>query len=134
MKNKILNSPVFRVAVAIIAALAIIYGAWIVSNTFQAYDIISANYERFNYPNTIKVHSGTFKSTEISDLFVCKVSAENAFGQRDFNYFLASKDIMTSFEWYEDNGITLGSYSEKEANSSNVSEILLNFLIWKDWV
>lgn len=134
MKNKILNSPVFRVAVAIIAALAIIYGAWTVSNTFQAYDIICANYDTFNYPNTIKVHSGTFKSTEISDLFICKVSAENAFGQRDFDYFLASNDIMTSFEWYEDNGITLGSYSEKEAKSSNVSEILLNFLIWKDWV
>lgn len=134
MKTKITNSPIVKAIAVVLTALVIIYGAWTVYNTFQAYEIVSANYDRFNYPNTIKVHSGTFKSTEISYLFVCKVSAENAFGQRGYDYYLSSKDTMTSFEWYEENGITLGSYSEKEANSSNVSELLLNFLIWKDWV
>lgn len=134
MKNKILNSPVFRIAAAIIAALAIIYGAWTVSNTFQAYEIVRSNYDTFNYPNTIKVHSGTFKHTELMDLFVCKVSAENAFGQRGYDYYLSSEDSMTSFEWYAENDMTLSSYSYKEANGSNISEILLNFLIWKDWV
>lgn len=134
MKNKILNSPVFRVAVAIIAALAIIYGACTVSNTFQAYEIVSSNYDTFNYPNTIKVHSGTFKQTEMMDLFVCKVSAENAYGQRSYNSFLASKDGMTSFEWYDENDIPILSSTKKQANQSNISELLLNFLIWKDWV
>ena len=134
MKTKIINSKIAKVIAAILAVLAIAYGAWTVYNAFQAYEIVSANYDTFNYPNTIKIHSGTFKHTELMDLFICKVSAENAYGQRSYDYFLSSADTMTSFEWYEENGIPLGSYSEKEANSSNVSEILLNFLIWKDWV
>lgn len=134
MKNKITNSPIAKVVTVILTALVLIYGAWTVSNTFHAYEIVSANYDTFNYPNTIKVHSGTFKHTELMDLFVCKVSAENAYGQRSYNSFLASKDGMTSFEWYDENDIPILSITKKQANQSNISELLLNFLIWKDWV
>ena len=134
MNNKITNSPIAKVIAVILTALVLVYGAWIVSNTFQAYEIISENYDTFNYPNTIKVHSGTVKHTELMALFACKVSAENAYGQRSYNSFLASKDGMTSFEWYDENDIPILSSTKKRANQSNVSETLLNFLIWKDWV
>lgn len=134
MKNNFMSSTIVKIAAAIIASLALVYSVWTVANTLEAYNIVSANYDTFNYPNTIKVHSGTFKHTELMDLFVCKVSAENAFGQRGYDYYLSSEDSMTSFEWYAENDMTLSSYSYKEANGSNISEPLLNFLIWKDWV
>ena len=134
MKNNFMSSTIVKIAAAIIASLALVYSVWTVANTLEAYNIVSANYDTFNYPNTIKVHSGTFKHTELMDLFVCKVSAENAFGQRGYDYYLSSEDSMTSFEWYAENDMTLSSYSYKEANGSNISELLLNFLIWKDWV
>ena len=129
-----MSSTIVKIAAAIIASLALVYSVWTVANTLEAYNIVSANYDTFNYPNTIKVHSGTFKHTELMDLFVCKVSAENAFGQRGYDYYLSSEDSMTSFEWYAENDMTLSSYSYKEANGSNISELLLSFLIWKDWV
>ena len=134
MKNNFMSSTIVKIAAAIIASLALVYSVWTVANTLEAYNIVSANYDTFNYPNTIKVHSGTFKHTELMDLFVCKVSAENAFGQRGYDYYLSSEDSMTSFEWYAENDMTLSSYSYKEANGSNISELLLSFLIWKDWV
>lgn len=134
MNNKITNSPIAKVITVILTALVLIYGAWIVSNTFQAYEIVSSNYDRFNYPNTIKVHSGVVSYDEDGNLFVCKASAENAYGQRDYEYFLASEEVMTSFSWYEENDFPILSSTKKEANQSNISELLLNFLIWKDWV
>lgn len=131
MNNKTI---IVKIAAAIIASLALVYSVWTVSNTLEAYNIVSANYERFNYPNTIKIHSGVVSYDEDGNLFVCKASAENAYGQRDYEYFLASEDIMTSFTWYEENDFPILSTTKKRANQSNISELLLNFLIWKDWI
>lgn len=134
MKTKITNSPIVKVITVILTALVIIYAAWTVSNTFQAYEIISENYDTFNYPNTVKVHSGTIFYDDDGNLLLCKISAENAYGQRGFDSYLASDDSMASFTWYEEYGFPVTKDMKKKANSSNVSETLLNFLIWKDWV
>lgn len=130
MNNKTI---IVKIAAAIIASMALVYSVWTVANTLEAYNIVSANYDTFNYPNSIKVHSGVVSYDEDGNLFICKASAENAFGQRGYDYYLASEETMTSFTWYEENDFPILSSTKKEANQSNISELLLNFLIWKDW-
>lgn len=131
MNNKTI---IVKIATAIIASLALVYSVWTVANTLEAYNIVSANYNTFNYPNSIKIHSGVVSYDEDWNLFICKASAENAFGQRGYDYYLASEETMTSFTWYEENDFPILSSTKKQANQSNISELLLNFLIWKDWV
>lgn len=134
MKNKLTNNVIAKIVIAIIASLALVYSVWTVANTLEAYNIVSANYDRFNYPNSIKIHSGVVSYDEDGNLFICKASAENAYGQRGYDYYLASEETMTSFTWYDENDIPILSSTKKQANQSNISELLLNFLIWKDWV
>lgn len=134
MKNNFMSSTIVKIAAAIIASLALVYSVWTVANTLEAYNIVSANYDRFNYPNSIKIHSGVVSYDEDGNLFICKASAENAYGQRDYEYFLASDEVMTSFSWYEENDFPILSTTKKRANQSNISELLMNFLIWKDWI
>lgn len=131
MNNKTI---IVKIAAAIIASLALVYSVWTVANTLEAYNIVSANYNTFNYPNSIKIHSGVVSYDEDWNLFICKASAENAFGQRGYDYYLASEETMTSFTWYEENDFPILSSTKKQANQSNISELLLNFLIWKDWI
>ena len=145
MKTKITNSPIVKAITVILTALVIIYAAWTVSNTFQAYEIISENYDTFNYPNTIKVHSCNIdfhynKELDIKCTITTRISAENAYGQRSYETFTGSSSFsgpnhhLTSLGWYEENMEYMYDFYYDESKENNVFIPLLNFLIWKDWV
>lgn len=127
-KHKII---VFIFLVLFIAMTA--YISCIFNNTLRAYNIIKQNYSTFNYPNTIEVHSGTIKSSGDIELFICRVSVENAYGQRKYDYFIADNESMFSLDSFEDSGITMPQSTYDEAESKNISVLLINFLIDKDW-
>lgn len=104
-----------------------------ISNTLKAYDMVSANYETFNYPNTIKVHSGTLQDFGENVFFLAEISSENAYGQTIYHNFLCTDDGIFSFDWYEENGMPISDSMVDLAKGSNIVEPLLNFLIKKDW-
>lgn len=134
MFEKLKSNKHFRIAVVVIVAAIILFCATIGKDTIYAYNIIKANYGEFNYPNTIKVHSGTFIESDEFNIFVCKISAENAYGQRIYNNYLASDISIASFDWYEEIGAEMSGSVADDAEKSNVFVPLINFLIWKDWV
>ena len=133
MLNKIKKHKIIVLIFLVLFIAMIVYISCIFNNTLRAYNIIKQNYSTFNYPNTIEVHSGTIKSSGDIELFICRVSAENAYGQRQYNYFIGNKDYITSLDSMKEYGITMPQSTYDEANSSNISELLLNILISKDW-
>ena len=133
MLNKIKKHKIIVLIFLVLLISFIVYLSFIVNNTVRAYNIIKQNYSTFNYPNTIEVHSGTIKSSGDIELFICRVSAENAYGQKKYDYFIADNESMFSLDSFEDSGITMPQSTYDEANSSNISELLLNILISKDW-
>ena len=133
MLSKIKKHKIIVLIFLVLFIAMIVYISCIFNNTLRAYNIIKQNYSTFNYPNTIEVHSGTIKSSGDIELFICRVSAENAYGQRQYNYFIGNKDYITSLDSMKEYGITMPQSTYDEANSSNISELLLNILISKDW-
>lgn len=133
MFNKIKNNKIAKVLIFSIALVILVYAVVTVGKTIGAYNIIKANYGEFNYPNTIKVHSGTFIESDEYNIFVCEISAENAYGQRIYNKYLASDVSMASFDWYEEIGAEMSGSVADDAEKSNVVVPLINFLIWIDW-
>lgn len=134
MFNKFKNSKIAKVLILSISLVILVYAVVTVGKTIGAYNIIKANYGEFNYPNTVKVHSGTFIESDEYNIFVCEISAENAYGQRIYNKYLASDISMASFDWYESIGSDMSGAVSEDAEKSNVFVPLINFLIWKDWV
>lgn len=133
MFNKIKNSRIAKVLILSISLVILVYAVVTVEKTIGAYNIIKANYGEFNYPNTVKVHSGTFIESDKYNIFVCEISAENAYGQRIYNKYLASDISMASFDWYEEIGAEMSGAVAENAEKSNVFVTLINFLIWMDW-
>lgn len=133
MLNKIKKHKIIVLIFLVLLISFIVYLSFIVNNTVRAYNIIKQNYDTFNYPNTIEVHSGTIKSSGDIELFICRVSAENAYGQRKYDYFIADNESMFSLDSFEDFGITMPQSTYDEADSKNISVLLINFLIDKDW-
>ena len=133
MFNKIKNSKIAKVGILSIALVILVYAVVTLGKTIGAYNIIKANYSEFNYPNTVKVHSGTFMEADDFNIFVCEISAENAYGQRIYDKYLASDISMASFDWYEEIGAEMSGSVTDDAEKSNVFIPLLNFLIWIDW-
>lgn len=133
MIKSIQKNKFVKIFIVILIIVLLAYSFVILKNTFAAYKIVSNNYDSFNYPNTIKVHSGTIKASCDWTHFVCRISAENSYGQRIYDGFLASKDGIFSFEWYEENGMDVGPSMRKDSRNTNVSIFLLNFLISMDW-
>ena len=133
MVNKIKNSKIAKVLILSIALVILVYAVVTVGKTIGAYNIIKANYSEFNYPNTVKVHSGTFIENDEYNIFVCEISAENAYGQRIYDKYLASDISMASFDWYEEIGAEMSGSVTDDAEKSNVFIPLINFLVWLDW-
>ena len=133
MFNKIKNSKIAKVLILSISLVILIYAVVTVGKTIGAYKIIKANYGEFNYPNTIKVHSGTFMDSDGYNIFICEISAENAYGQRIYDKYLASDITIASFDWYEEIGAEMSGSVADDAEKSNVFVPLINFLIWIDW-
>ena len=75
MFNKIKNSKIAKVGILSIALVILVYAVVTLGKTIGAYNIIKANYSEFNYPNTVKVHSGTFMEADDFNIFICKISA-----------------------------------------------------------
>ena len=96
-------------------------------------NIIKNNYSSFNYPSTIEVHSGTIKKSDNIVLFVCRISAENAFKQVEYDYFIADEEHIVSVSSLKQYRITMPQSTYKEGNGKNISVFLINFLIDKDW-
>lgn len=135
MNLKSKNFTIFIVAVFLIFFLVFCVPNFI--RTLAAYDIVQYNYDYFKYPDTIKVHSGTY--TDYGDdvkIFSCKISAENAFTQRIYDGFVLSYEGSTSFEQYEEYGIfgEIPDFMREKSEKSNVNILLLNFLIKMDWM
>ena len=133
MLNKIKKHKIIVLFFLVLFIAMIVYISCIFNNTLRAYNIIKQNYSTFNYPNTIEVHSGMIKSSGDIELFICRVSAENAYGQRQYNYFIGNKDYITSLDSMKEYGITMPQSTYDEADSKNISVLLINFLIDKDW-
>lgn len=133
MLNKIKKHKIIVLIFLVLLISFIVYLSFIVNNTVRAYNIIKQNYDTFNYPNTIEVHSGTIKRSGDIELFICRASAENAYGQRQYNYFIGNSDYITSLDSMEEYGITMPQSTYDEAESKNISVFLINFLIDKDW-
>lgn len=133
MFNEIKNSKIAKVIILSVVLVILVYAIMISYKTIGAYNIIKANYGEFNYPNTIKVHSGTFMEADEYNIFICEISAENAYGQRIYNKYLASDISMASFDWYEEIGAEMSGSVADDAENSNVFVPLINFLIWIDW-
>lgn len=134
MFNKIKNSKIAKVLILSISLVILVYAVVTVGKTIGAYNIIKANYAEFNYPNTVKVHSGTLMESDEYNIFICEISAENAYGQRIYDKYLASDITIASFDWYESIGSDMSGAVSEDAEKSNVFIPLLNLLIWKDWV
>ena len=133
MFNKFKNSKIAKVLILSISLVILVYAVVTVGKTIGAYNIIKANYGEFNYPNTVKVHSGTFIESDEYNIFVCEISAENAYGQRIYDKYLASDISMASFDWYEEIGAEMSGSVAEDSEKSNVFVPLINFLIWIDW-
>ena len=133
MINKIKNHKIiFSIFVALFVSV-VLYLSFIINNTVTAYKIIKNNYSAFNYPNTIEVHSGTIKKSDDIVLFVCRISAENAFKQVEYDYFIADEEHIVSVSSLKQYRITMPQSTYKEGNGKNISVFLINFLIDKDW-
>lgn len=133
MFNKIKSSKIAKVLILSIALVILVYAVVTVGKTIGAYNIIKSNYSEFNYPNTVKVHSGTFVESDEYNIFICEISAENAFGQRIYDKYLASDITIASFDLYASIGSDMSGAVAKDAEKSNVFVPLINFLIWIDW-
>lgn len=133
MFNKIKDGKIAKVFILSVALVILVYAVMIGYKTIGAYNIIKANYGEFNYPNTVKVHSGTFIESDEYNIFICEISAENAYGQRIYDKYLASDITISSFDWYESIGSDMSGAVSEDAEKSNVFVPLLNLLIWIDW-
>ena len=102
-------------------------------NSFKAYEIMKYNYDCFNYPNTIQVHSGQYIEDTEYQFFVGKISAENAYGQRNYDGYFASEELFASFESIEEIGMDVPDYIREESEKKNVFVPVVNFLIGMDW-
>lgn len=147
MLNKIKSSKKAQITllvVCIILVALVIYSIPRFRNTFEAYDIIGANYTEFNYPNTIKVHSCNIqfnndKELDIKATITARISAENAYGQRSYDTFTGSSSFsgpnhhLTSLDWYEENMDFMYDFYLDRSEKNNVFIPLLNFMIGMDW-
>lgn len=106
-----------------------------IPNTINAYNLISKNYNYFNYPNTIHIYSGTYKENDGEKIFNCKLSAENAYGQKGYAYCIVFSDsIYEADSLY--NSVTKSGAPDfiiDSCNDTNVNVGMLNFMISKDW-
>lgn len=133
MINKIKNHKIIFSIFVVLFVSVVLYLSFIINNTVTAYKIIKNNYSAFNYPNTIEVHSGTIKKSDDIVLFVCRISAENAFKQVEYDYFIADEEHIVSVSSLKQYRITMPQSTYKEGNGKNISVFLINFLIDKDW-
>lgn len=133
MISKIKNHKIIFSIFVVLFVSVVLYLSFIINNTVTAYKIIKNNYSAFNYPNTIEVHSGTIKKSDDIVLFVCRISAENAFKQVEYDYFIADEEHIVSVSSLKQYRITMPQSTYKEGNGKNISVFLINFLIDKDW-
>lgn len=133
MINKIKNHKIIFSIFVVLFVSVVLYLSFIINNTVTAYKIIKNNYSAFNYPNTIEVHSGTIKKSDDIVLFVCRISAENAFKQVEYDYFIADEEHIVSVSSLKQYRITMPQSTYKEGDGKNISVFLINFLIDKDW-
>lgn len=138
MINKINNmsnkSKIISVVIAFLFIIFIIITClWAskVEVTERAYDLISSNYEVFNYPDTVHIHSCYYNKVSTGEeILYTKVSAENAFGQKNYEYMLFFEngaytvaDLMGSND----------NLTKRICNKNNVNLFMLNFMIGQDW-
>lgn len=135
MKIKNFRIKWYHIFITVFVLFFLIHVFNLESRTFKAYNIISSNYESFNYPNTIKIHSGTLNENDIKNIFTCKISAENAFGKRGYDIYIVSEDgLYAANDLFQSViGEDAPSSTISEANRSNVDIALLNFFIGLDW-
>src|SRR5690625_4881176 len=96
MINKIKNMSnkckIFSALIAFLFIIFILVSCLLASKvevTERAYDLISNNYEVFNYPDTVQIHSCYYNKVSTGEeILYTKVSAENAFGQKNYEYML----------------------------------------------
>lgn len=99
--------------------------------TERAYDLISINYEVFNYPDTIYVHSCYYSKIDSGEeMLYTKVSAENAFGQKNYEYMLFFDNGAYTVDYLMGSNDDL---TKKLCNKNNVNLFALNFMIGQDW-
>lgn len=134
--NKIKKKYVY-IFIALLFVMIILYVSIVfcvtLRNSFKAYEMIKHNYGYFNYPNTIQVHSGQYIENTECQFFVGKISAENAYGQRNYDGYFASEELFASFESIEEIGMDVPDYVREESQKKNVFVPVVNFLIGMDW-
>lgn len=134
IKNMSVKSKIISAIISFIIIIFIFFAclwAYKAEATERAYDLISSNYEVFNYPDTVHIHSCYYnKISTGEEILYTKVSAENAFGQKNYEYMLFFDNGAYTVDYlmgYDDDS------SKELCNRTNVNLFTLNFMIGQDW-
>ena len=126
MKN-LLNSKIKVIAIAVtsILFLYVFYSFVIMTKeTKKTFEMLEQVVYEFNYPETVTLKSANYGENQYGSLVVCLISAENAFNQRRYDYYIIHDDgTISDLESQYD----LAQDLWKElAHDSNVNELAIN--------
>lgn len=133
-KAKIILLVVFIVLVALVIYLIPRF-----QNTFEAYNVISANYDKFDSPDAIFVQFCEIDYVEYvegftSPMIFARISTDDIYGEKNYVFYLGDYGHIVNVTWFKETGQETIFYdSLTRFGNNNVFTTILNSMIEKDW-
>ena len=115
LKNKKIMIPLIIILISVIGVL--IWSNVLFGNDKIAYDLMVKAANRFKYPSTVRIESGTV----VDDSMFANISAENALGQRSTTCYWVSND---GYLLEDNSSACLGSSFQRALDTKKINKKL----------